>query len=97
MTDRLDEIRARHREVGALTEFTAPVMRDDIAWGGRAGPSAWEEHGEHWWWDAPQLNPPHVEVDDIEHEEPPVLLGPDGEPLSRWVHRFGFRARMEMQ
>ena len=33
---------------------------------------------------------PHVELEVDERDEEPRLLGPDGQPVARLVHRFGF-------
>lgn len=40
---------------------------------------------------------PQLEVDLPEPSETPRLLGPDGEPLPRLGHRFGFQPRPVME
>lgn len=36
-----------------------------------------------------------IEVDVTDREPPPTLLGPDGHPIPRPVHRFGFQPAPE--
>lgn len=45
------------------------------------------------WLDEPRT----IEVDVTDPEPTPVLLGPDGQPVPRLVHRFGFRAAPEWE
>ena len=40
---------------------------------------------------------PDLEVDLCPDDEPPVLLGPDGQPLPRLVYRFGFTPAPELR
>lgn len=53
-----------------------------------------DPHEDAWWNWHPGGPEPQVGLDP-DREEPPRLLGPDGEPIPRLSHLFGFRARME--
>lgn len=49
-------------------------------------------------WDEPLIEERvTIEVDVEDHPETPRLLGPDGDPLPRLVHRFGFRSALEWE